>query len=104
MGVSAGGVACKDTTAGSIRSLGFRHGDPAHRSTTDRLTLVHRCGRSLRVAMKQLNCWIDETIAERVETAAAQEDRSVSSWLRRLILRELASDDDSEPVGAREAA
>ena len=53
---------------------------------------------------KQLNCWVDDTIAERVETAAAQDDRSVSSWLRRLILRELASDDDSEPVGAREAA
>ena len=53
---------------------------------------------------KQLNCWVADDLAERVETLAAQDDRSVSSWLRRLILRELSSDDDSEPVGEREAA
>ena len=53
---------------------------------------------------KQLCCWLDDDVAQRVETLAAQDDRSVSSWLRRLILRELSSDDDSEPVGEREAA
>jgi len=53
---------------------------------------------------KQLNCWVDDTIAERVETLAAQDDRSVSSWLRRLILRELDTNGDTEPVGERAAA
>ncbi len=38
---------------------------------------------------KQLNCWIDEDLAERVEALAAAEDRSVSSWLRRLIMAAL---------------
>ena len=39
--------------------------------------------------MKQVNCWISEELAAEVEQAAASEDRSVSSWLRRLILRAL---------------
>ena len=44
---------------------------------------------------KQLNCWVAEDLAEQVEAAAAQEDRSVSSWLRRLIMSELTSRGDT---------
>lgn len=49
---------------------------------------------------KQLNCWVDDSIAAEVEQAAAHDDRSVSSWLRRLILSELRSRDDSDPEEA----
>jgi len=47
---------------------------------------------------KQLNCWVDESIADRVEAAARADDRSVSSWLRRLVLAALdGAQDATEP-------
>ena len=50
--------------------------------------------------MKQLNCWVADDLAAEVEQAAAHDDRSVSSWLRRLILAELRPRDASEPEEA----
>lgn len=48
--------------------------------------------------MKQLNAWVDDEIAAAVEKAAADEDRSVSAYLRRLILAHLdASQTPTQP-------
>lgn len=35
--------------------------------------------------MKQINCWVSDELAAEIEKAAAEEDRSVSSWIRRLV-------------------
>ena len=50
--------------------------------------------------MKQLNCWVADDLAAQVEQAAAQDDRSVSSWLRRLVMAELRPEGASEPEEA----
>jgi len=51
--------------------------------------------------MKQLNCWVADDLAAEVEQAAAADGgRSVSSWIRRLIMIELRSQDASEPEEA----
>ena len=47
-------------------------------------------------AYKQLNCWVSDELAAEVEAAATHEDRSVSSWLRRLILAALENSEKEE--------
>lgn len=39
--------------------------------------------------MKQLNVWLSDELAAEVEASAKADDRSVSSWLRRLIMAQL---------------
>jgi hypothetical protein len=50
---------------------------------------------------KQLNCWVDDDLAEQVEAAADADHRSVSSWLRLLILSHLG---EPAPAPADEVA
>ncbi len=49
---------------------------------------------------KQLNCWVDDELAERVEAAANADHRSVSSWLRKLILGNLDESTTEDEVAA----
>jgi predicted HicB family RNase H-like nuclease len=49
---------------------------------------------------KQLNAWISDDIFAQVEALAKAEDRSISSWVRRLIMRELENDNNGPELVA----
>lgn len=56
--------------------------------------------------MKQLNCWVDDTLAAQVEQAATEDDRSVSAYIRRLLVQHLKAETETtvESVARKVAA